>query len=115
MNPERRVWLKQETMRMRALKIAAAMLSLLLHPDLALAQEAAIAGAVTGAMTGTAIGGPLGGVIGAAAGAVIGGAAQANLRPSGTLGQPPGASPVIVERTCVHDAAGNQTCHEATR
>ena len=102
---------------MRALKIAAAMLSLtLFHPDLAIAQEAAIAGAVTGAMTGTVIGGPLGGVIGAAAGAVVGGAtAQANLRLSGTLGQPPGASPVIVERTCVRDAAGNQTCHEATR
>ena len=100
---------------MRALKIAAAMLSLLFHPDLAIAQEAALAGAVTGAMTGTVIGGPLGGMIGAAAGAVVGGAAQANLRLSGTLGQPPGASPVIVERTCVRDAAGNQTCHEATR
>ena len=111
MSPERCVWLKQETMRMRALKIAAAMLSLtLFHPDLAIAQEAALAGAVTGAMTGTVIGGPLGGVIGAAAGAVIGGTAQANLRLSGTL-----ASPVIVERTCVRDAAGNQTCHEATR
>src|SRR5215210_7528852 len=103
-------------MKMRVLRIAAAMLSLtLLHPDLAMAQEAAVAGAVTGALTGTVIGGPLGGVIGAAAGAVVGGAAQANLRLSGTLGQPPGRSPVIVERTCVHDAAGNQTCHEATR
>src|SRR5215207_7850377 len=102
-------------MKMRVLRIAAAMLSLLFHPDLDLAQQAAIAGAVTGAITGTVIGGPLGGVIGAAAGAVVGGAAQANLRPSSTLGQPPGASPVIVERTCVRDAAGNQTCHEATR
>src|SRR5215207_6374995 len=72
-------------MKMRVLRIAAAMLSLLFHPDLALAQQAAIAGAVTGAITGTVIGGPLGGVIGAAAGAVVGGAAQANLRPSSTL------------------------------
>src|SRR5215218_1211175 len=99
---------------MRALRVVIAVLALT-PPAFAVAQEAAIAGAVTGAITGTVIGGPLGGVIGAAAGAVVGGAAQANLRLSGTSGQPPSASLVIVERTCVHDAAGNQTCHEATR
>ena len=99
---------------MRALKVVIAVLALT-PPAFAVAQEAAIAGAVTGAFTGTVIGGPLGGVIGAAAGAVVGGVAQANLHPNDALGQVPGAHPVVVERTCVRDAAGNQTCHEATR
>ena len=66
------------------------------------------------ALTGLVIGGPLGAVVGGAAGAVVGSVAQANMRANGTF-QAPSARPVITERTCVEDAAGNQTCHEATR
>ena len=98
---------------MRTLKFAVAALALAC-PSFAVAQEAALAGAATGALTGLVIGGPLGAVVGGAAGAVVGGAAQASMRANGTF-QAPSARPVITERTCVEDAAGNQTCHEATR
>src|SRR5918993_740665 len=77
----------QENTRMRALKIAVAVLALAC-PSFAVAQEAALAGAVTGALTGAVIVGPLGGMIGAAAGAVVGSVAQANMHPNGTFQAP---------------------------
>ena len=103
---------------MRALKIVAGSLALVLAiPGLAEAQQGATTGAVTGALTGGLVGGPIGAVIGGVAGAAIGDATEAASQPHPQpyyVERPAGAARVI-QRTCVRDAAGNQTCRETTR
>jgi hypothetical protein len=99
---------------MRALKIVAGFLALMLAiPGLAEAQQGATTGAVTGALTGGLVGGPIGGVAGAAIGDATEAASQPHPQPY-YVERPAGAARVI-QRTCVRDAAGNQTCRETTR
>lgn len=96
--------------------------ALIAAPGLSLAQDGAAAGAAAGAVTGGVVGGVVGGPVGAAVGAGVGaatggaagGAADANR--SGTVVVQPGApAPTSSTRTCVTDAAGNQTCQEVVR
>ena len=85
-------------------------------PGLAVAQAGATTGAPTGAIGGALIGGPIGAIIGGAVGAAVGGAAEANANPPpGTMvGQPP-TTGTVIERTCVRDRAGRETCHQVAR
>jgi len=79
-------------------------------PSSAWAQEGAAAGAAAGAVTGGVVGGP----VGAAVGAATGSAADQN-RSSSTTVVREAPAPTTSERTCVRDAAGNETCREVTR
>ena len=82
-------------------------------PSSAWAQEGA-AGTAAGAVTGAVVGGPVGAVVGGAAGATAGSAADQN-RSSSTTVVREAPAPTTSERTCVRDAAGNETCREDTR
>lgn len=101
---------------MRALKIVAGSLALTLTiPGLAAAQQGATTGAVTGAITGGLVGGPIGAVIGGFAGAAVGGAAESEPQLGTYSVQQPAGAPRVIQRTCVRDGAGNQTCRETVR
>jgi phage tail tape-measure protein len=83
-------------------------------PSSAWAQEGAAAGAAAGAVNGGVVGGPVGAAVGGAAGAAAGSAADQN-RSSSTTVVREAPAPTTSERTCVRDAAGNETCREVTR
>ncbi len=101
---------------MHALRMMAGSLALLLAvPGLAVAQQGATTGAVTGALTGGLVGGPIGAVIGGVAGAAIGDAAEAGAQPEAYHVQRPAGAARVIQRTCVRDTAGNQTCRETVR
>jgi phage tail tape-measure protein len=101
---------------MRGLKIIVGSLALALaFPGLAAAQEGIATGAVTGAITGGLVGGPIGAVIGGVAGAALGDAAAVTSQSEPLVVQNPVTAPVMIQRTCVRDAAGNQTCREIIR
>ena len=101
---------------MRALQTTACSLALLLASSgLGLAQQGATTGALTGALTGGLVGGPIGAVIGGVAGAAIGEAAQSGTEPETYEVRRPAGAARVIQRTCVHDAAGNQTCRELVR
>ena len=105
---------------MHSMKIALASIAfgVTVAPGLAIAQGGATTGAATGAIGGALIGGPIGAVIGGALGAAVGSAADANANtpPLGTavVEQPP-TTGTLIQRTCVHDAAGREMCHEVRR
>ena len=92
----------------------ASLAALAAFPSLASAQEGAAAGAAAGAVTGGVVGGPVGAVVGGAVGATAGAAADPN-RGSSTTVVREAPAPTTSERTCVRDAAGNETCREVTR
>jgi hypothetical protein len=74
------------------------------------------AGAATGAVGGAIVGGPVGAAAGAAVGAAAGAIAGAASEPKATgtiIVEEP--APAVRERTCVEDAAGNETCREVVR
>ena len=103
---------------MGGIKVALASLVLgFTMPGLAVAQGGATAGAATGAIGGALIGGPIGAVIGGAVGAAVGGAAEADAStPQGAaVVQQPPATGTVIQRTCVRDAAGRETCHQVAR
>ena len=108
---------------MRGIKMAPVpiALGLMVMPGIPVAQGGATAGATgatTGAIGGALIGGPIGAVIGGAVGAAVGGAAEADAstRPPGAVlvDQTP-ATGTVIQRTCVRDAAGRETCHQVAR
>lgn len=90
----------------------ASLAALAAFPTLASAEGGAATGAATGAVTGAIVGGPVGAVVGGAAGAAVGGAADTN-RSTTVVREAP--APTTSERTCVRDAAGNETCRETVR
>ena len=105
---------------MRGIKMALVpiALGLMVMPGIAVAQGGATAGAATGAIGGALIGGPIGAVIGGAVGAAVGGAAEADAstRPPGAvLVEQTPATGTVIQRTCVRDAAGRETCHQVAR
>lgn len=81
----------------------------------AMAQQGIATGAVTGALTGGLVGGPIGAVVGGVAGAALGDAAEAGSQPEAYEVRRLGAAARVIQRTCVRDAAGNQTCRETVR
>jgi len=93
--------------------------ALIAAPGLSLAQDGAAAGAASGAVTGGVVGGVVGGPVGAAVGAGVGaaagGAAGGAADNTGTVVVQPGQPATSTTRTCVTDAAGNQSCREVTR
>ena len=70
---------------------------------------------MTGALTGGLVGGPIGAVIGGVAGAAIGDATETSTQPETYGYQRPARGARMIQRTCVQDAAGNQTCRETVR
>ena len=100
---------------MRKALAIASLAALIAAPGLALASdEGAAAGAATGAVTGAIVGGPVGAVVGAGVGGAVGGAATGPNQPDTVVVQPGQPAPTTT-RTCVTDAAGNQTCREVVR
>jgi hypothetical protein len=85
-------------------------------PGLAVAQGGVTTGAATGAIGGALIGGPIGAIIGGAVGAGVGAAAEANATtwPGTVVAQPP-TTGTVIQRTCVRDRAGRETCHQVAR
>ena len=104
-------------MRKVALSFLAA--SLLVLPQLAVAQEGTAAGVATGAVTGAIVGGPVGAVVGAGVGGIAGGVAEQNARAQaapGFVAVPDAATTgSIRQRTCTVDTYGNQACTEVVR
>ena len=101
---------------MRKTLAVASLAALMVAPGLALASdEGAAAGAATGAVTGAIVGGPIGAIVGAGVGGAVGGAASGPDRPDTVVVQPAQPAPTTTTRTCITDAAGNQTCREVVR
>lgn len=104
---------------MRKVLAVVSFAALIAAPHLALAQEGAAggaaAGAVTGGVVGGVVGGPVGAAVGAGVGAAAGGAAGGAADNSGTVVVQPGQPATTSTRTCITDAAGNQTCREVVR
>src|SRR3954469_11398424 len=101
---------------MRCLTMMVSLLALTLAvPDVAAAQQGTTTGALTGALTGGLVGGPIGAVIGGVAGAAIGGAAESGAEPEAYEVRRPAGGARVIQRTCVQDAAGNQTCRDMVR
>jgi hypothetical protein len=98
---------------MRNALLGLSLAAFLAVPSLAFAQEAAT-GAAAGAAAGAVVGGPVGAIVGGAAGAAAGGAAEQNRNSSTTVVREAPAT-TTSQRTCVRDAAGNETCREVTR
>lgn len=102
---------------MRKLILAASTAALFALPHVASAQEGTVAGMATGAVTGAIVGGPVGAAIGAGVGGIAGGIAEQNAKmqpPAGVVVAPADAVTTgsIVNRTCVVDAYGNQSCRD---
>lgn len=95
---------------------------LLALPAAAMADDAAAGGAAagvaTGAVTGAVVGGPVGAAVGAVAGGAIGAGAGAAADSANTRERvyvvPAEPQPEVIQRTCVHDAAGTR-CTETAR
>jgi uncharacterized protein YcfJ len=100
---------------MRKVLAVVSFAALIAAPHLALAQEGAAGGAAAGAVTGGVVGGVVGGPVGAAVGAGVGAAAGGAADSSGTVVVQPGQPATTSTRTCITDAAGNQTCREVVR
>jgi outer membrane lipoprotein SlyB len=104
---------------MRKVLAVVSFAALIAAPHLTLAQEGAAggaaAGAVTGGVVGGVVGGPVGAAVGAGVGAAAGGAAGGAADSSGTVVVQPGQPATTSTRTCITDAAGNQTCREVVR
>ena len=100
---------------MRKVLAVVSFAALIAAPHLALAQEGAAGGAAAGAVTGGVVGGVVGGPVGAAVGAGVGAAAGGAADSSGTVVVQQGQPATTSTRTCVTDAAGNQTCREVVR
>src|SRR5215207_8333958 len=100
---------------MRQVLAVVSFAALIAAPHLALAQEGAAGGAAAGAVTGGVVGGVVGGPVGAAVGAGVGAAAGGAADSSGTVVVQPGQPAATSTRTCITDAAGNQTCREVVR
>jgi hypothetical protein len=100
---------------MRILTMMAGSFALVLaNAGPAMVQQGIATGAVTGALTGGLVGGPIG-VVGGVAGAALGDAAEAGSQPEAYEVRRLGAAARVIQRTCVRDAAGNQTCRETVR
>jgi osmotically inducible lipoprotein OsmB len=101
---------------MRALKSAAFVAALgLASSAMAATGEKFPAGAATGALMGGLFGGPIGAAIGGLAGSVVESSGETKDAQDQLEVRPPKNGRGVIERTCVSDRYGNQTCRETVR